>query len=148
MARTDDSTPENLLADIHVVSNRIGRAFAAEVTAKFGLSIAEWRVVMSLQTRPDRTARDITKAWGMEKMAVNRAVHRLEAEGWVTSTLDAADKRRHTLRLTRKGEGLYRRIEPTATARYREITSELSDREKKLLAKSLAKLVTGTDDLV
>lgn len=145
-----DSTIQssNLLADIHVVSNRIGRAFAAEVTARFGLSIAEWRVVLSLHLTPDRTARDITRAWGMEKMAVNRAVRRLEEAGHVVSTLDRADKRRHTLKLSRRGQALYRKIEPAATARYREITAGLTAREKDVLARTLAKLVAGTDDLV
>ncbi len=147
MAGKSASTPENLLADIHVVSNRIGRAFAAEVTAKFGLSIAEWRVVMSLHTRPDRTAREITKAWGMEKMAVNRAVHRLEEAGHVSSRLDPVDKRRHILRLTRKGRALYARIEPAATERYREITEGLSDHEKATLGKILTKLVSRTGQL-
>jgi DNA-binding MarR family transcriptional regulator len=147
---TDDNTIQssNLLADIHVVSNRIGRAFAAEVTAKFGLSIAEWRVVLSLHLKPERTARDITRAWGMEKMAVNRAVRRLEDAGHVVSALDRADKRRHTLKLSRSGQALYRKIEPAATARYYEITADLTAREKDVLAKTLAKLVGRTDDLV
>ena len=148
MADDPAAQSSNLLADIHVVSNRIGRAFAAEVTAKFGLSIAEWRVVLSLHLKPERTARDITRAWGMEKMAVNRAVRRLEEAGHVVSMVDRADKRRHTLKLTRSGQALYRKIEPAATARYREITDGLSAREKDVLAKTLAKLVAGTEGLV
>ena len=148
MAGKADTRAENLLADIHVVSNRIGRAFAAEVTAKHGLSIAEWRVVLSLKQQPDRTARDITRAWGMEKMAVNRAVRRLEAEGFVASRVDPGDKRRRVLRLTPSGMALYRRVEPDATARYREITEGLSAREKKALSGALGKLVERTGRLL
>lgn len=147
MAQKAAPGAENLLADIHVVSNRIGRAFAAEVTAKHGLSIAEWRVVLSLKQQPDRTARDITRAWGMEKMAVNRAVRRLQAAGHVSGKLDPGDKRRRILRLTSSGQALYRKIEPSATARYREITADLSEREKSALSKTLAKLVARTDSL-
>ena len=148
MASSADRGVENLLADIHVVSNRIGRAFAAEVTAKHGLSIAEWRVVLSLKQQPDRTARDITRAWGMEKMAVNRAVRRLTAESYVAGRVDPEDKRRHVLKLTPAGQALYRKVEPDATARYREIMEGLSAREKKALAEALAKLVGRTGRLL
>lgn len=139
--------PENLLRAIHVVSNRIGRAFAAEVTARHGLSIIDWRIILSLHEAPGQTARDITRAWGMEKMAVNRAARRLEEEGHLKSRPDANDARRLLLSLTPKGRALYRRIEPVATARYHEITAGLSAREKATLGRLLGKISDGTDSL-
>ena len=36
------------LSLVHVLSNRIGRAFHGEIETKFGITIAEWRVMLTL----------------------------------------------------------------------------------------------------
>ena len=44
------------LSLVHVLSNRIGRAFHGEIETKFGITIAEWRVLLTLasEKRPAR----------------------------------------------------------------------------------------------
>jgi DNA-binding MarR family transcriptional regulator len=134
-----------LLAGVHVVSNRIGRAFATEVTAPHGVTLTEWRVLVSVRERPGTTAGAITRRWGMEKMAVNRAVRRLQEGGSLAVTPDASDRRRLTLALTAKGQRLFDTIEPAATKRYREILALLSADERRALGRILAKLTAGTE---
>lgn len=134
-----------LLAGIHVVSNRISRAFVAEVTAQHGIKLAEWRVLVSVREAPGTTAGAITRLWGMEKMAVNRAVRRLQELDCLTVTPDPDDRRRLTLALTAEGQRLFEAIEPAATRRYRDILGLLSADERRTLGRILDKLTAGTE---
>src|SRR5690606_6541935 len=74
---------ENVLAAIHVVSNRISRAFFADIEAQHGISLPEWRVMLTLARHPGMAAMEVADLWGMDKMAISRAVRRLEAAGLV-----------------------------------------------------------------
>lgn len=132
---------DNVLACIHVVSNLIDRAFYSEVESKWGITLPEWRVVLTLADRPGASAMEITDLWGMEKMAVSRAARRLERDGFVVRTIDRRDRRRYTLALTAAGRALYRKIEPDATARYREILGALSRTERATTLRSLRKMI-------
>ena len=135
------SPTDNLLACIHVVSNLIDRAFYSEVESKWGITLPEWRVVLTLADRPGASAMEITDLWGMEKMAVSRATRRLERDGHVTRTIDSRDRRRFTLALTASGQALYRKVEPDATARYRAILGSLSRNERATALRSLRKMI-------
>lgn len=131
----------NVLAGIHVVSNLIGRAFFPEIASKWDLSLAEWRIVLTLAHRPGATAAEITSLWGMEKMAVSRAARRLEKMGRVARRNDPDDGRRFTLSLTKAGRTLFEKIEPAATARYRQIVAVLDRAEREALHNALTKLI-------
>jgi DNA-binding MarR family transcriptional regulator len=137
-----DGAPfDNVLAGVHVVSNLIGRAYDGEIAARWGLSLPEWRIVLTLMHHPGATASQITGLWGMEKMAVSRAARRLESQGRVRRTVQPSDRRRYTLDLTAAGRRLYAQVEPGATARYHEIVDVLDRAERAALHRSLAKLI-------
>jgi len=136
-----DSVPvDNILAAVHVLSSRISRAFDAKLAKAYDVSPPEWRVLLTLAQHPEASANEITAAWAMEKMAVSRAVRRLERLGRIRRQVDGADRRRYALILTPEGRRLYRRILPMANARYREITAVLTHAERAMLRRALAKL--------
>ncbi len=137
----------NVLACIHVVSNRIGRAFYSEVESKHGITLAEWRVVLTLADRPGCTAMEIAALWGLEKMAASRAVARLVARKQVKRLADGSDRRRQPLALTAAGRALYAEVEPDASARYRRILERLGHGERETLLALLHRLIESTDDL-
>lgn len=132
---------DNVLASIHAVSNQVGRAFYNEVEVKHDISLPEWRIVMTLADRPAATAAEIIDLWGMEKMAVSRAVRRLERMGRVRRKLNAEDRRSFALVLTPAGRRLYDEMVPGARARYREIMAGLSREEAAALRDALHKLL-------
>lgn len=134
----------NLLAAVHMLSNRIGRAFDPELQGRFGVGVPEWRVVLMLAQRPGASMAEISDLWAMDKMTVSRAVARLEAAGRVRRSRSAADRRRFELELTAAGRTLYAEIEPSATARYRDILAALDEAEKAQLATLLGKLLART----
>lgn len=139
-----DTRPLSL---VHVLSNRISRAFYSEVEARFGVTVAEWRVLLTIEAQPGVSAAEITNLWSIEKMAVNRAIKRLVADGVVDRKRDPEDGRSFHLSLTPKGARLYAKIQPAATARYRELMSALSDDEKDAMVSALNKLIDKAETL-
>lgn len=132
---------ENVLAAIHVVSNRISRAFYGDIEARHGITLPEWRVMLTLTRHPGMAAMAVAALWGMDKMAISRAVRRLERRGLVRRTPAAGDRRRWVLELTPEGRRRYRAIEPAATERYREFLKALEPREVAQLRRLLEKLI-------
>ncbi len=139
--------PDNLLALIHVLSHQIGRAFHARIAAEFDVTIAEWRVLLSLSQQAGTTANEIADIWAMEKMAVSRAVRRLERMGRITRRVNPQDRRSFTLAMTDEGRRVFERVVPAANARYREITSAATRAELAQLSSILTKLVDQARDL-
>jgi DNA-binding MarR family transcriptional regulator len=138
---------DNLLASIHVMSRLIDRAFQSRIATRFDLSLAEWRVILTLAERRSATAATITGLWAMEKMAVSRAVRRLDRMGRIARRRNAGDRRSYALRLTAKGRRVYEDVLPTANARYREIFAELSRDDLQFLRATLNALVDHTAQL-
>lgn len=139
--------PDNLLALIHVLSLQIGRAFHARIAAEFDVTIAEWRVLLSLSQQASTTANEIADIWAMEKMAVSRAVRRLERMNRITRSVKPEDRRSFALAMTENGKRVFERVVPAANARYREITSAATRDELAVLSRVLTKLVDQARDL-
>lgn len=138
---------EKPLSLVHVLSNRIGRAFYSEVEVRYGVTIAEWRVLLTIAAEPGISASEITNRWAMEKMAVNRAIQRLTGEGYVVRTRDPEDGRSFRLTLTAKGEELHASISPTANARYQELMSALTAEESEAMVSALKKIIDKAESL-
>ena len=138
---------DNVLASVHVLSNRITRAFESRIEARYGISVAEWRVLLSLFGTSGLTAKEIHEQWAMDKMTVSRAVRRLEEDGWVKRHRHPEDGRSFVLVATPRGVRLVKKILPTADARYREVLSCLTGRERKALERTLVKLLRHTATL-
>ena len=140
-------TDEKPLSLVHILSNRIGRAFYNEVETRFNITIAEWRVMLTLAAEPGVSAAEITNRWAIEKMAVNRAIQRLVDDGNVSRTRDPEDRRSYRLALTAKGRKLYEKIAPAANKRYAELISSVSETELKSMVAVLQKMIQRAEEL-
>ena len=143
---TTESLIDNILAAIHVLTNRVGRVYQGQLEAEFGITPAEWRTMLTLHQNPQSTAADVINQWAMDKMAISRAIRRMEQRGWVKRTVNPKDRRSLKLSLTAAGRRQYDVVLPTANALYREIVSALSRNDQANLRGYLAQLIeqTGT----
>lgn len=139
--------PDDVLSGVHVLANLIGHGFADYLEQAHGLTVADWRVLLSLGREPGLTAADITARWAMDKMAISRAIRRLAAEGLIQRRRNPKDRRSYRLSLTGKGRTLHRAVLPGATARYREFVDCLSRSELDGLRTALAKLIARAETL-
>ena len=62
---------------LSVLSNRISSAIAREYSQRFALSVTEWRVMAVLGHAPNLSAGEVARRTAMDKVAVSRAVARL-----------------------------------------------------------------------
>lgn len=132
---------------VYVLANRITRSYYGEVEAKLGVTLPEWRVLLSVARRPGISAAEITGYWAMEKMAVNRAILRLSRDGRLERTKNPDDGRSYRLTLTSAGEALYEAVLPTANRRYRDLMSTLSAAERKAWVAAMKKLIAQAEEL-
>ena len=147
MKKQPQSSSENVLSMIHILSNRVTRSFLMEVEPKFDITLAEWRVLLMLCQHPGATAIEITNRWSMEKMAVNRAIRKLEESEAISRTRKHHDRRSYELYLTEKGQKIYESIVPAANTRYQQIVSALNREELASLARKLNRLLKRTEEL-
>jgi DNA-binding MarR family transcriptional regulator len=135
---------DHVLALCHMLSNRIGKAFISEL-AKHEITVAEWRVMLTLALHEKASGREVASRWAMDKMAVSRAVASLEQRALVRRQQSKADRRSFDLTLTKTGSSMYRKILPVANKRYHQLTAGLERSEITRLRQLLIKAIIHVD---
>ena len=125
---------------LSVLSNRISNAIAREYSRRFALSVTEWRVMAVLGHAPDLSAGEVARRTAMDKVAVSRAVASLIASGRLLRRLDAGDRRRSLLRLSKAGDAIHGQIAPLALGFERQILGALNSDERERLFRLLDRL--------
>jgi len=125
---------------LSVASNAVSALIAERYRKRFGLRIAEWRVMAVLGDSGSLTQRDLTAATVMDKVAVNRAVKVLEERGLVARVPNPGDGRSHLLALTGEGRGIHGEVMPLARATEADLLAGLAPDEEAMLRRLLARL--------
>jgi DNA-binding MarR family transcriptional regulator len=129
-----------------MLSNRIGNAFTEKLFT-YGISAAEWRVILTLGQYDEVMAKDITERWAMDKMAVSRAIKSLEQKNYIRRDKNSVDNRRFDLVLTRSGNELYEKILPKANDLYYELLSDMDKKQVTDLHDTLIELINHIDSV-
>jgi DNA-binding MarR family transcriptional regulator len=101
---------------LSVAANAVSRLIAHAYESRFGLKIPEWRLIAVLADEGPLTQQSLCGRTVMDKVTVMRAAQGLVRRRLVRREPNPADGRSHRLRLTRAGEGIYRKIVPVALA--------------------------------
>ncbi len=132
---------------LSVLSNRVSQAIAQQYHERFGLSIAEWRVMAILGRYAPLSANEVCERTSMNKVRVSRALSRMVAAGLVNRRTDKGDRRRAVLNLSAKGKKVYGQIVPLALAMEASLIESLGPKEQAQLVRLLAKLSARTDQV-
>lgn len=97
-----------------VLSARVSGEFSTLYQHKFGISVAEWRVVAHLSQSERVSVREIHERVDMDKSKVSRAASRLQSNGYISKTPNPADGRLVALELTPKGRAMVAELAPLA----------------------------------
>lgn len=149
---SDGGTANGRLADflpyqLSITSNAASSLIAERYRARFGLKIAEWRVMAVLGDAGSATQRALTEATLMDKVAVNRACKVLEERGLIARSPNADDGRSHLLELTEEGRAIHSEVMPLARDIEREIFSTLDDQEQEQFRDLLRRIFAQTEKL-
>lgn len=130
---------------INRVAERASRSLATVYADRFALTIAQWRIVATLQEQPGLAATAVAQRTNLDKVKVSRAVGDLLERGYLTRKSASQDARASELRLTRRGEQLFSEIEPLALDWEARFLSSLSKTEQKTLRALLARIEAQDD---
>ena len=149
---SDGGTANGRLADflpyqLSITSNAASSLIAERYRARFGLKIAEWRVMAVLGDAGSATQRALTEATLMDKVAVNRACKVLEERGLIARSPNADDGRSHLLELTEEGRAIHSEVMPLARDIEREIFSTLDESEREKFRELLRRVFAHTETL-
>lgn len=97
-----------------VIAGQLSAEMATQYKVSYGISMAEWRVLLNVGYGTSPSIRDIEQRAGLEKSKVSRAASRLEANGFLTKHIDDQDRRLLQLSLTEKGQQLLNDLIPIA----------------------------------
>ncbi len=147
MAQKPPRLAEFMPYRLSIASNAVSDLIAREYQSRFGLKIAEWRIMAVLGDIESATQRDLVAATRMDKVAVSRAVKTLVQRQLIERVANTADGRSQYLHLTDTGQDLYDEIWPHAMEMEQELLSALSVEEQKALGELLDKLMAKADDI-
>ena len=125
---------------LSITSNAVSERIAREYHSRFGLKIAEWRIMAVLGDTGEATQRELTELTVMDKVAVNRAVKALAERGLVDRAPNRSDGRSHMLELTATGRELHDEILPLALGLEERMLDGLDGAEREALVSALAKI--------
>ena len=125
---------------LSITSNAVSERIAREYHSRFGLKIAEWRIMAVLGDTGEATQRELTELTVMDKVAVNRAVKALAERGLVDRAPNRSDGRSHMLELTETGRELHDEILPLALGLEERMLDGLDGAEREALVSALAKI--------
>ena len=129
---------------LSVTSNAVSRAVASAYQARFGLKIAEWRVLAVLAEADGLTPGELGQRTEMDKMTVSRATAALGERGLVRREGRGDDRRSHRLALTPAGTALHAEVAPLALAMEAQLLDGMGVAELAALRATLARLKTAT----
>ena len=150
MTRTDDPRLLRALLShrVLVLSNTLARAAARYYPRRFGVRLAEWRVIDALHAGPGISANQISQWLQTDKAWVARSIESLIARGYVRRRPDPQHGRRLRLNLTAKGERAYAAIAVAAQRRHANVLKVLTAEERRVLEGILGKLQARAEEML
>src|SRR5262249_2059907 len=109
LLKLEDFLPHRL----NVLSS-LGSQALTRVYGRYGIGIAEWRVLVTLGENGAMTGKAIGAHTHMHKTKVSRAVAQLEQRRFVNRRTNRADLREAFLSLTPAGRAVYEELAPSA----------------------------------
>jgi MarR family transcriptional regulator for hemolysin len=123
-------------------THKFVRAWGDRELAPLGSSVTEWIVLFHIDSAPPPGASqtEIANFSDMGGPALVRHIDRLEAEGIVTRTRDAEDRRIIRLELTAKGRGYFERIRAVMSRCDERLRSVVTEKEANVMQGALDKI--------
>jgi len=125
---------------LSILSNRISALISETYSAKFALSITEWRIMAVLGEYPGVSADEVSLKTQIEKSILSRAISKLLQRKLLERAFDPADKRRSMLRLTETGLSVYDELVPMSYDYEQELLTCFSHTERQQFSELIDRL--------
>lgn len=133
---------------ILVLSNTLGKGAARTYAERYGISLAEWRLLAALMFSGPGSVNGLARELAVDKGWVSRSARGLAKKRLIATVVDPGDARRVLLQPTSSGRALYKKILPAAIDRQNRLVSALDESERRTLDELLARLQRQAEVLI
>jgi len=123
-----------------VLSNTLGKGAVRLYAGRYGVPLAEWRLLAALALVAPTSVNALSKALSADKGWISRTAASLVERGFAVARENPSDGRRVDIELTAAGRAMYARILPAAVERQRRLVAILTSSERRALDRILDKL--------
>lgn len=131
------SDPGHLIRRLQQIAVAI---FSEEVGAN-GITPLQYGAMVAIRETPDLDITRLSYLLGQDRSTMGDAVKRMRAKGWVTTSAVRGDKRAQSVRITAKGRGVLKKVEPAVATVHARILAPIEPKERELLLDILFRLV-------
>lgn len=122
------------------ISNKISNSASAIYRKRFGVGITDWRIMALLAVEPWIPAARISEVIGFDKAVISRSIAFMQDKGLVETRYRDNNLRRQFIALTKKGLALHDQIVEVAREREEFLLADLSEQERRMGIRLLAKI--------
>ncbi|HCZ01346.1 MAG: MarR family transcriptional regulator [Rhodobacterales bacterium RIFCSPHIGHO2_02_FULL_62_130] len=137
-----NTPPDQLGLLLHDAARLLRKRFE-ERAAHFGLSSAQWRLLVHVLRETRVSQARLADRLEIEPISVSRLVDRMEQAGWVTREPDPDDRRVRVIVATDKTRALRDQLKSTANAVYDEALSGLDPSGRAALLIGLSSVISS-----
>jgi MarR family transcriptional regulator, transcriptional regulator for hemolysin len=130
---------------IHDSARLLRKRFEAKGSA-YGLSAAQWRLMVRLVKEEGVAQARLAELLEIEPISVSRLLDRMEEGGWIERRPDANDRRVRMIFPTDKSRQAFAAIKSVAGDVYDAALAGLTADEKRVLVKALTAIITNLAD--
>lgn len=112
-----------------MLGKMLDRLSVQHIRDEASLSLAEWRVLVHLAVMGTQSASEVSAAALVDRAEVSRAVHSLEAGGYIVRNDNPRNRRSSLLVLTAQGQAVYDRVNKERRSFFDYLTSDF-DQER------------------
>ena len=133
---------------LSLLTNTVSAGIARSYRDRHDISVTEWRILAVLGRFPGLTASAIVQRTAMDKVAISRAVKKLEAKALVKRRTDSSDRRRRRLYITAgRGRAVLNEVVPLARRYEKQLLQALDPDEARALSMAIDKLQNQAETL-
>lgn len=144
---SEDTPLEKVLTwRIHQVHSKLNAHAAKFLKEVSGIALAQWRIMLAIGPRDSKTHSDIRRYTAIDKGQLSRSLKGMIAEGLVEARFDTTDHRQQQLSLSARGRRIYDTTLPIMRKRQSDLSSVLTDMERKTIFVALDKLERAVGD--
>jgi DNA-binding MarR family transcriptional regulator len=121
------------------LTNKLASSATRLYKDRFGIAIADWRVLSYLQVYPWSTAASACELMGMDKAAVSRSLSFMMSQGWLESRPKGLRKVEYTV--SPEGRKLHDRAIKLVLARQEALLTGLTDDDRQHLLRCLHRML-------
>lgn len=114
--------------------------WSRELEAEHGLTAKQYGLLRAVERSDDITTTNLTDLLGKAQPAITQMLNRLEKNGYITREVNAQDKRKRELKLTKKAQKVLDTVEPIGPTRVAQALELANEREAGQVVKAMETL--------